>query len=78
MPQLITITPQWQIYVPTRVREQLGLTQSSKARLEVAGDKLIITPQKSALLSLGGKYKSLAKKKLNLETVRDQIDYSRL
>lgn len=43
------------------------------------GDSLVIKPKKSAVLKLAGKYKNLsAKKKINLDNIRDRIDYSNL
>lgn len=77
MLQTITITPKWQIYIPNAAREILGLTKPVKAKLEVKEAKIIITPQKSALLELAGKYRHLyEKKKINLNRVRDYIDYA--
>lgn len=75
----ITITQQWQIYIPEKVRDLLDLVKPVKARLEVKNKSIVITPQPSAILSLAGKYKSLSsKKKINLARIRERIDYSRL
>lgn len=75
----ITITQQWQIYIPEKVRELLDLVNPVRARLEVKDKSIVITPQPSAVLSLAGKYKTLAaKKRINLDRIRERIDYSRL
>lgn len=79
MDTTITITQQWQIYIPEKVRELLDLINPVKARLEVKDRSIVITPQPSAVLSLAGKYKNLAaKKRVNLDRIRERIDYSRL
>ncbi len=79
MDTTITITQQWQIYIPEKVRELLDLVNPVKARLEVKDKSMVITPQPSAILSLAGKYRTLsAKKRINLDRIRDRIDYSQL
>jgi len=73
------ITSQWQVYLPESVREIMGLTVPGQAELEVVEDGVIIRPKKSAVLKLAGKYKDLAKKrKIDLENIRERIDYSNL
>lgn len=75
----ITITQQWQIYIPEKIRELLDLITPGKAKLTVKDNSLVITPQQSEVLKLAGKYKALAgKKRLELSNVRERIDYSRL
>ncbi|MDZ7586575.1 MAG: hypothetical protein U0946_02375 [Patescibacteria group bacterium] len=79
MDTTITITQQWQIYIPEKVRELLDLVKPVKARLEVKDKSIVITPQPSAILGLAGKYKALwRKKRINLDRIRERIDYSRL
>lgn len=73
------ITSQWQVYLPEDVREMIGLTVPGQAELEVIDDGVMIRPKKSAVLKLAGKYKNLSKKrKVNLDNIRDRIDYSNL
>lgn len=75
----ITITRQWQIYIPEKVRAKIGLKKPGKATVEVKGKKLIVTPKKSEVLKLAGKYKDLyAKKPIDIDNIRDYIDYSKL
>jgi bifunctional DNA-binding transcriptional regulator/antitoxin component of YhaV-PrlF toxin-antitoxin module len=79
MLQTITITPKWQVYIPQKIREILGLTMPTKAKIKVEKNTIVLIPQKSKLLMMAGKYKDYArKKKIDLENIRDQIDYSRL
>ena len=74
----ISITRQWQIYIPEKVRAKLGLKKPGKATVEVRGKKLIITPKESEVLKLAGKYKHLYKKDpIDIDNVRDYIDYSK-
>ena len=82
MSQTITITPQWQIYIPQQVRLDMGLDRPGKASIEVRKKKIVITPKESPLLHLAGKYKKYAKyakdKKVNVDKIRDYIDYANL
>lgn len=75
----MAITKQWQVYIPEKIRESLGITQPTQVTAKVEGGKLVITPQKSSLLKLAGKYKHLKpKKKIDLDNIRDAINYSQL
>jgi len=79
MPQTITtnITRRWQVYLPEEIREAVGLNRPLKAKIEVKGKKIIISPLASEVLSVAGILKGKKpKRKLNLEKVRDHIDYS--
>ena len=79
MSMTISVTNQWQIYIPEGVRQALAWTKPGKAKLELKGKGILLTPQRSGLMKLAGKYKSLVKKnKPHLETIRDFIDYSQL
>lgn len=79
MTQTITITPRWQIYIPLKIRKKLNLTLPGKAKIETINKSIIIKPQPSLLLKMSGKYKEIAKKKkVNLENIRDVIDYNQL
>lgn len=75
----MTITRQWQIYIPESVREALKITKPSRIKAEIKGKSLVLTPQESPVLKLAGKYKHLKPKKpINLDRIRDYIDYSQL
>lgn len=77
MSEIITITPQWQIYLPVEIRRKIGLVNPGQAKITVDEGKISIKPQKSQLLRMAGKYQDLSKKKrINLEKIREQIDYS--
>lgn len=79
MAQTIAITRQWQIHIPKAIREAIGMDEPGVAEIEVENNKIIITPKKSGILALAGKYHHLYKKKpINIENIRDVIDYSDL
>lgn len=79
MVQTITITTRWQIHIPVAVRKFLGLKKPGKVNMKTQRGKLIVTPVKGGILSLGGSLHHLYKKKpINIERVRDYVDYSDL
>ncbi len=79
MMQTIAITPQWQIYIPLEARQILGLLKPGLAEIRVVQDEIIIKPKPSLVLQLAGKYRQRrSAQKINIEKIRDQIDYSQL
>jgi len=75
----ITATRQWQIHVPKSIRELIGWRNPGKVDIHTEGDKIILKPRKSEVLSLIGKYKHLRPtKKIDLDNIRDYINYSNL
>lgn len=79
MQTTITTTQQWQIYIPEAVRQALGLNMPKNFIAQVHNKKLILTPTDSPILKLAGKYKSVQeKKKIDVDSIRDQINYSEL
>ena len=69
-----TITSKFQVHIPVKVREELGLTHG-KAKIYVKDKKIIIEPKKGDFLSLGGAFK--VDNPIPAEKIRDYIDYSR-
>lgn len=79
MSQTIAITRQWQIHIPKALREAIGLDKPTMADIKAEKGKLIITPKKSGIFKFAGKYAKYAKnKKIDLDNIRDYIDYSDL
>lgn len=77
--QTITITPNWQIHLPVEFRKKLGLREPGKMEMKLVDNNILLMPKKSAILQMAGKYKGRKqKKKINIEKIRDEIDYSRL
>lgn len=79
MQTTISITRKWQIHIPKAARKALKLNRPGKAEVKVKGSELIVKPIESKILQLAGKYAKYAKgKKINLDKIRDYIDYSDL
>lgn len=79
MPQTISITPKWQIHIPVKFRKALGLDRPGLAEIRLVKKTLVIKPKASPLLKLAGKYQNRKPKtKIDLDKIREQIDYSRL
>ena len=79
MTTTVSITSQWQIYLPQSVRKAMGLTHPSQAKLEVKNRRLTVTPYQSPILKMVGKYKHIKPSKpIDLDNIRDYIDYSDL
>lgn len=71
-----TITPKYQLHIPVSIRKAVGLTRHGKAIIRADGNKIVIEPIKeSPILKLAGTLK--LKKKVDLDNIRDHIDYSR-
>lgn len=73
-----TITSRWQIHIPKAARKALKLTKPGKFEIKTEKNKLVLTPIESKILKLAGKYQKYTKgRKINLEKIRDYIDYSK-
>lgn len=79
MSQTIAITQEWQIYIPIKFRQVLGLAKPGLAEMKVVDDALLVRPKMSPILKIAGKYSHRKPiKKINLERIREEIDYSQL
>ena len=75
----ISITNRWQILIPKSLRGALGLDKPGKVAIRAELGKIIITPAKSVIMQYAGKlHEKYDKKKINIDNVRDLIDYSDL
>lgn len=78
MQATISITSKWQVHIPKAARKALKLTKPTQVEVRTEGNKLILTPVESKILKLAGKYAKYSKgKKINLNNIRDYIDYSK-
>jgi bifunctional DNA-binding transcriptional regulator/antitoxin component of YhaV-PrlF toxin-antitoxin module len=78
-PQLATITSGWQVYIPEKIREEIGLDKPVQVEITTKKKSIVIKPKKSGLLAMAGKYRHLTKKvKIDLSRIRDYIDYGNL
>ncbi|MBU1088320.1 hypothetical protein KKC08_00450 [Patescibacteria group bacterium] len=77
MLQLITITPNWQFYIPGNIRKQIKLNRPTKAKISVKNKKIVIEPIKSKILTGAGMFAgSKPNRKIDVDNIRDFIDYS--
>ena len=78
METTIAVTSSWQIHLPKSFRVVLGLKAPGQVRLVSHAEGVTITPVKSRILAMAGKYEAYSKKqKVDLNRVRDLIDYSK-
>lgn len=57
----------------------MGKTHPTQAKLKVKNKKLTVTPYQSPILSMYGKYAHIKPTKpIDLDNIRDYIDYSNL
>lgn len=81
MQTTISITKKWQIHIPKAARRDLGLKKPGTMKLEVKEGKIVLAPVKKSILDYAGKYHYLLTKKtrkINIDKIRDYIDYSDL
>ena len=79
MQTTIAITNKWQIHIPKSIRGALGLDKPGKVAIKAVDGKIVITPAKSTIMQYAGKlHEKYNKKKINIDKVRDLIDYSDL
>lgn len=79
MIQTITVTPSWQIHLPVQFRKKLGLKEPGMMELTLKEDKLILEPKKSSVLKMAGKYRNKKPRiKIDIDNIRENIDYSQL
>ncbi|MBI2595983.1 AbrB/MazE/SpoVT family DNA-binding domain-containing protein [Candidatus Daviesbacteria bacterium] len=79
MQATISITNKWQLHIPKAARIALKLTKPGKVEARVENNTLILTPTKSKILEVAGKYQHLYKKHpIDIDNVRAIIDYSNL
>lgn len=73
---MTTITPRFQIHIPTEIRRRTGMVRHGRAKIYADGRRIIIEPTVSGVLSVAGKFK--IKHPFPVEKIRDYIDYSNL
>ncbi|MFA6250803.1 MAG: AbrB/MazE/SpoVT family DNA-binding domain-containing protein [Candidatus Shapirobacteria bacterium] len=75
MNRLVTITPKFQIHIPTAIRKKVGIKGHGMAKITVRKGKIILEPLKDEISVLAGKYK--VKKIIPASKLREKIDYSK-
>lgn len=73
----IAITSNWQMHIPQAMREAAGLNAPGIVMATVGPGEIIIRPQKSKIMSLAGSlHGSYIKNPINIDKIRDYIDYA--
>ena len=73
----VAITSNWQLHVPLATRKIVGLDKPGTVTVTAKPGQLIISPQKSKILSLAGSlHDEYLKNPIDVDNVRDIIDYS--
>jgi len=75
MEAVVSITPSYQIHIPSKIRAFLGIKNQGVARMKVKGKSMIITPVKDGVLSLAGQFR--VNKPIRAEKIRSKIDYTK-
>lgn len=81
MQTTISVTSKWQIHIPKAARKVFGTEKPGTVELRVKKGLIVITKPKKTILDYAGKYHSLlnkSNKKINVDKIRDYIDYSDL
>ena len=74
----VTMTDNWQIHLPKKFRQSLGLFGGTVFTAVLQGETITLKPMKSDLFSVSKVTRTKAKQqKIKIEKVRDLIDYSK-
>lgn len=77
METTIAVTSKWQIHIPKALRYALGPKKPGMVKIRAEKNRLIITPKRSSILDLAGSLHRYYKKNpINIDRIRDYIDYS--
>lgn len=78
MNMTIAVTSKWQFHIPQRVRELAGFDEPSMVTMTVKKGAITIKPKRSVFLSLAGSlHLAHFKNPIDIDNVRDYIDYSK-
>lgn len=73
----VAITNNWQLHIPLATRKIVGFNKPGIVTVTAKKGELILSPKKSKILSLGGSlHEDYLKNPINIDRVRDEIDYS--
>lgn len=76
MQMLTTITPKFQVHIPSLIRKKAGLKRHGRAIIRVEKNKIVIQPiaNSKKIFALAGKFK--VKHPIPVEKIRDYIEYA--
>ena len=73
----VAITNNWQLHVPLAVRQIARLEKPGMVTITAKPGGFLVSPKQSKILTLGGIFhKDYLKNPLNIDKIRDEIDYS--
>lgn len=80
MQTIATITPKFQIHLPKAIRQKAGFLTHGPVIMRADKGKITIQKKKGkSILDLAGSFKPKGNmKKIDIDTIRDYIDYSDL
>lgn len=77
METTIAVTRRWQIHIPKAMRGVLGKKKPGMVKIKAEKNRLVVSPAKKSILDLAGSLHHLYKKKpIDIDNIRDYIDYS--
>lgn len=77
MEATIAVTSKWQIHIPKAMRPFLGTKRPGQVKIKAQKNKLVISPKTKDILDLAGSLHHYYKKNpINIDKIRDYIDYS--
>lgn len=68
-----TITPRYQVHIPSAVRREIGLTKHGRAHVYAEGARIVIEPSRESIISLAGMFS--VKHPISAEKIRKAISY---
>jgi len=79
MTMTAAITSNWQLHVPLAARKMAGFDRPGLVNITVKAGEITVKPKKSKLLSLvGSLHEDYLRNPINVDRVRDIIDYSQV
>jgi len=68
-----TITPRYQVHIPSAVRREIGLTKHGRAQMYTEGSRIVIETSRESILSFAGAF--AVKRPIPAEKIRKAIEY---
>jgi AbrB family looped-hinge helix DNA binding protein len=74
----VTISSKYQLYIPKHIRNELDLNKTTKAKISVTGNKIVIEPMKNTSIeNLAFKLEKYTKdKNIDIDNIRKYIEWS--
>jgi bifunctional DNA-binding transcriptional regulator/antitoxin component of YhaV-PrlF toxin-antitoxin module len=76
MTTTISMTNRWQVHIPDAIRKTLNIDRAIQFNVSVENGAIVLRPRKSSLDKHFGAFKT--NKKVDIENLREKVDYSEL